>query len=123
MAVRLALLWVLLVLVECFMRSTKLQVLVLITLLLSAGCGSSGTSSPLVTPTTGSSVNTFNESAVPTSKSFPTAITVGPDGNLWFTEGSGRKIGRITRSGTITEFAIPEQPDIPGGLMFPTRRH
>jgi hypothetical protein len=70
MAVRLALLWVLLVLVECFMRSTKLQVLVLIILLLLAGCGSSDTSSPLVTPTTGSSVNTFNESAVPTSKSF-----------------------------------------------------
>jgi streptogramin lyase len=35
----------------------------------------------------------------------PFGITVGPDGNLWFTEvGSGR-IGRITPQGTVTEFS------------------
>ena len=32
-------------------------------------------------------------------------ITVGPDGNIWFTEGT--KIGRITPDDVITEFAIP----------------
>jgi streptogramin lyase len=37
--------------------------------------------------------------------SAPFGITAGPDGNLWFTE-SG-KIGRITPSGTITEFSLP----------------
>jgi streptogramin lyase len=37
----------------------------------------------------------------------PTAsITLGPDGNLWFTEPSSHTIGRITPSGTITEFFI-----------------
>ena len=34
-------------------------------------------------------------------------ITVGPDGNLWFTEYDGNKIGKITTGGTITEYAIP----------------
>ncbi len=32
------------------------------------------------------------------------AITAGPDGNLWFTERNGNKIGRITTGGVITEF-------------------
>src|SRR3974390_3499151 len=32
-------------------------------------------------------------------------MTVGPDGNLWFTDGD--KIGRITTKGVITEFAVP----------------
>src|SRR5687767_3030047 len=35
------------------------------------------------------------------------AITQGPDGNLWFTERLGNKIGRITPDGTITEFPVP----------------
>ena len=33
-------------------------------------------------------------------------ITSGPDGNLWFTEESCGKIGRITPSGSITEFSL-----------------
>jgi virginiamycin B lyase len=42
----------------------------------------------------------------------PNAITVGPDGNLWFTElgsdADGRiSIGRITPSGVLTEFKAP----------------
>jgi streptogramin lyase len=40
---------------------------------------------------------------IPTSKSVPTSITAGSDGNLWFTESAGGKIGRITPAGTITE--------------------
>jgi hypothetical protein len=31
-------------------------------------------------------------------------ITAGPDGNLWFTEEVGNKIGQITPGGVITEF-------------------
>jgi streptogramin lyase len=34
------------------------------------------------------------------------SIALGPDGNLWFTEPSSHAIGRITTSGTITEFLI-----------------
>jgi streptogramin lyase len=36
------------------------------------------------------------------------AMTVGPDGNLWFTDSD--KIGRITTHGVITEFAVPYPP-------------
>jgi len=32
---------------------------------------------------------------------------VGSDGNIWFTEQTGSKIGRITTGGKITEFALP----------------
>jgi hypothetical protein len=35
----------------------------------------------------------------------PDRITEGLDGNLWFTEFNGDRIGRITRTGTVTEFA------------------
>lgn len=47
---------------------------------------------------------------VPTADSEPRDITTGSDGNLWFTEGTEftgapAKIGRITPSGEITEFA------------------
>jgi sugar lactone lactonase YvrE len=38
---------------------------------------------------------TITEYAIPTSGSSPNGITVGPDGNLWFTEGSSHKIGVI----------------------------
>jgi virginiamycin B lyase len=32
---------------------------------------------------------------------------VGPDGNLWFTECSGNRIGRITPTGLIDEQTLP----------------
>jgi len=45
---------------------------------------------------------------VPTAQSRPLGITAGPGGNLWFTENGSingvSKIGRISPSGTITEF-------------------
>lgn len=46
-----------------------------------------------------------------------TAITAGPDGNVWFTESNANKIGRITPSGTITEFAIPTGGAHPSGIV------
>ena len=33
---------------------------------------------------------------VPTRESFPKGITLGPDGNLWFTEARGNKIGTVS---------------------------
>lgn len=47
---------------------------------------------------------------MPTPNSFPEDITAGADGNLWFTEQQGGKIGRITTSGVITEFGNMESP-------------
>ena len=47
----------------------------------------------------------FTEYAVPTTTQID-GITTGSDGNLWFTEGNGAKLGRITTSGVLTEFPI-----------------
>jgi virginiamycin B lyase len=48
---------------------------------------------------------------VPTANSEPGAITLGSDGNMWFTEGTSftlapPKLGRVTPAGTVTEFPI-----------------
>jgi uncharacterized repeat protein (TIGR01451 family) len=50
---------------------------------------------------------TIVEFAIPTPSSFPFAITKGPDGNLWFAERDGQKIGRITPAGSMVEFTLP----------------
>ncbi len=39
-------------------------------------------------------------------------IAVGPDGNLWFTEGDANLIGRITPTGVVSEFAIPSSAKV-----------
>ncbi|MHB8647514.1 MAG: virginiamycin B lyase family protein [Thermomicrobiales bacterium] len=46
------------------------------------------------------------EFTIPTANSLPHNITLGPDGNLWFTEQNADRIGRITLVGAITEFPI-----------------
>jgi virginiamycin B lyase len=43
-------------------------------------------------------------------------IVVGPDGNLWFTEAAGNKIGRISPGGAIAEFPVPTPNSSPLGL-------
>ena len=51
---------------------------------------------------------TINEFYIPASPaSAPTQITAGPDGNLWFTEYFGEKVGRIAVNGIVTEFRLP----------------
>jgi hypothetical protein len=47
---------------------------------------------------------------------WPQGITAGPDGNLWFTEYYGNKIGRITPAGSFTEFTIPTASSSPWGI-------
>jgi virginiamycin B lyase len=42
-----------------------------------------------------------------TPYSNPQYITVGTDNNLWFTQSSGNKIGRMTTAGVRTDFALP----------------
>lgn len=37
----------------------------------------------------------------------PTGVTAGPDGNVWVTENSGKKIAKLTTSGTVTEYSLP----------------
>jgi virginiamycin B lyase len=50
---------------------------------------------------------------VPTPDSKPEAIITGPDGNLWFTESSAAQIGRVTVTGTFTEFPVLDNSFIP----------
>jgi streptogramin lyase len=49
------------------------------------------------------------------------AIVTGPDGALWFTGVPG-EIGRMTRSGVVTEFPVPATPSAiaagPGGALW-----
>lgn len=52
----------------------------------------------------------ITEFPIPTSNSSPAGITAGPDGNLWFCEYLGRKIGRVTPPGAITEFPTTGPP-------------
>ena len=44
------------------------------------------------------------------------AMTRGPDGNLWFTEQTANKIGRITPSGMTSLFSIPTAGSLPAGI-------
>jgi uncharacterized repeat protein (TIGR01451 family) len=51
---------------------------------------------------------TINEFPIPTFLSEPSGIVSGPDGNLWFTELDGNKIGEINPiTHAINEFPIP----------------
>src|SRR6266446_7740430 len=59
---------------------------------------------------------TVTEYSIPTFKSQPVGITSGPDGNLWFTEGHGNKIGKVTSGGVFTEYALPTATSEPEGI-------
>ncbi len=89
-------------------RHGLLPVLMLLLVGLLVGCGAS-TSYPSrpTPPPTRQLKGTITEFPIPTAHSFTLGIIAGPDGNLWFTENGGNKIGRITPGGTITEFPLP----------------
>jgi streptogramin lyase len=53
----------------------------------------------------------ITEFTLPTANSGPMGITSGPDGNLWFTEGTRAAIGSITPSGVITETVVSGKPN------------
>lgn len=63
--------------------------------------------------------------AIPDTTANPQEITVGPDGNMWFTELNSSKIGRVNLNvtpHTITEFPItvigsPAAPAAPRGIV------
>jgi streptogramin lyase len=49
----------------------------------------------------------FQTIALPHAASGPKFVTIGPDGNPWFTEYDGDRIGRVNvTAGTITEFPL-----------------
>ena len=57
----------------------------------------------------------FIEYPVPTAATFPSSITNGPDGNVWFGEQNGHKIGKVTPAGVVTEYTPTTTASI-GGL-------
>jgi len=63
--------------------------------------------------TTQAGIGTIHEFEVPTASSTPNGIAAGSDGNLWFTEYTTNKIGRITPAGVITEFNVPTANSAP----------
>ena len=69
-------------------------------LLLVTGCGLGNNTVTSKSSTqsrgTGTRSPDITEFALPTQGGIPYQITAGPDGNLWFTEELGNKIGRIT---------------------------
>lgn len=61
----------------------------------------------------------FKSFKVPTDDSRPLHITLGSDGNMWFTESNiaASQIGRIDPDGNITEFVIPRRFTSPGDIV------
>jgi virginiamycin B lyase len=52
--------------------------------------------------------------ALPNPDSGPTTVAVAPDGRVWFTEGSGNRIGRMNADGSaVVEFALPHPNSAP----------
>lgn len=88
-----------------------------------AGCSQTGTTLPSGGPNSGAAavgsrgphasakltIKFFN---TPSLGAWPENIIAGPQGALWFSEFDSDKIGRITTSGQITEFPLPDNDDI-----------
>jgi streptogramin lyase len=68
-----------------------------------------------ITPSGVITVFPVNDPSVWPPTHVPTGIVAGPDGNLWFAEQEGR-IGRISTSGQITEFAVPSNDTSISGI-------
>ncbi len=62
----------------------------------------------------------YSEYPLPAQGTGPAGIAAGPDGALWFTEASGNKIGRITPSGQVREYALPSATSVQCGQLCPT---
>jgi streptogramin lyase len=58
----------------------------------------------------------ITEYPVLTANAIPNFATLGPDGNVWFTEFSADKIGKITTAGVVTEYPIPTADSQPEGI-------
>ena len=58
---------------------------------------------------------TVTDFPLPTANSAPAGITAGPDGNLWFTEFGGNKVGVISPAGAVGEATLPSPTASPSG--------
>jgi streptogramin lyase len=62
------------------------------------------------------SAQDFDETDLPTAPATPAAMTIGPDGNVWFIEQDANQIARITPLKTVTEFPVPTAASGLGGI-------
>ena len=62
------------------------------------------------------SSQTITEFPIPTPASGSHSIAAGPDGNVWFAEFDGNRIGRITPAGVVTEFPLPTPASFPASI-------
>jgi streptogramin lyase len=59
----------------------------------------------------------ITEFDLPNPSSGPYRMSAGPDGNLWFTEYYGNRIGQITTDGVLlAEYDIPTPNSLPTGI-------
>jgi streptogramin lyase len=49
----------------------------------------------------------FSVVDLPVANSYPSWLTVGPDGNLWITQVLASMIGRVSPTGSVTEYRLP----------------
>lgn len=82
-----------------------------------ASSGATAKSATIGITYSGDICGVFTGFPVPTASAAPLGITVGSDGNLWFTEVRGNKIGRITTTGSIKEFPIAMANSFPSGIV------
>ncbi len=57
------------------------------------------------------------EYLLPNPGSGPTGVAPGPDGNMWFAEWDGNRVGRLELNGTITEFDVPTPNAVPQDII------
>lgn len=60
----------------------------------------------------------FTAFPIPTPNSTTLIVAAGADGNIWFSESDGNRIGQITPDGTITEFPVPTAHSSPGAMTL-----
>jgi streptogramin lyase len=86
-----------------------------------AGCKYSTVGSPLPgpspAPTLGPGI--VSEAKIPTAAATPLGITSGPDGNLWFTEFNGNKIGKAVPNSFPAAGSIVECGPLPSANSGP----
>jgi virginiamycin B lyase len=60
---------------------------------------------------------TFTSFTVPTPNAEPACLTIGVDGNLWFTEYGSNQVGRITPTGEFAEFSVSTMGSVPHDIV------
>ncbi|HEX4718799.1 MAG TPA: hypothetical protein VH300_09745 [Thermoleophilaceae bacterium] len=72
----------------------------------------------LALPSAAQAAQSVSEFPITTADSAPSEVTAGADGQLWFTETSKNKIGRMSTGGVVTEWPTPSGSTAPQGITL-----